>query len=90
MPFKYGYFNIVTYQVLDERERQFKKWGSQRHNKAFWLAILVEEVGEAAKALLHDKFGGSEAGNFKSEMIQVAAVAFQILEVIIEDGKIED
>ena len=39
-------------QVLDERKRQDKKWGEQNHNDLYWLGILIEEVGELAKALI--------------------------------------
>lgn len=67
--------------VLRERERQDLKWGAnQTHPYAEWLAILMEEVGEASQAMLHDKFGGKAAGTFKTEMIHVAAVALEIIE----------
>ena len=35
-----------------EREAQDEKWGEQRHSDEKWLAILLEELGEAAKAVL--------------------------------------
>ena len=66
--------------IRAERERQNKKWGEQNHDDYRWLAILTEEVGELAQAILHDEFGGSHAGTAKTALINVAAVAVQWLE----------
>ena len=66
--------------VFLERLRQLEKWGDQRHDTMTWLAILSEEVGEAAKAALHDVYGGKHAGEFLDEIIQVTAVGLQIIE----------
>lgn len=68
--------------VLAERKRQFEKWGKQHHSPEWWLAILMEEVGELAECILHGKFGGPEAANRGKELVQVAAVAL----AMIEDG----
>lgn len=48
--------NEVLLNVLAERIRQDEKWGLQHHFYHEWLAILVEEVGEVAQAILerHD------------------------------------
>lgn len=55
--------------ILDERDRQDAKWGVQDHADEKWLAILVEEVGEAARGILdHDP------PNLDEEIIQIAAV----------------
>lgn len=35
-------------EVRVEREQQEQKWGAQKHVRSKWLAILAEEVGEAA------------------------------------------
>lgn len=70
----------VIEKVRQERERQNKKWGEQNHDDYRWLAILTEEVGELAQAILHDEFGGSHAGTAQHELIHVAAVAVQWLE----------
>lgn len=68
--------------VAEERQRQFEKWGDQRHDIFRWLAILGEEVGEANTAALHAEFGGPEAENLRKEFVQVAAVAVQVIEHI--------
>lgn len=83
-------FDLAISLVEAERKRQFEKWGVQEHNVMTWLAILMEEVGEASQAALHDIFGGSAKGTFYIEMIHVAAVAVQILEWIIGGGMEDD
>lgn len=69
-------------EVAIERARQNEKWGEQNHDDYRWLAILTEEIGELAQAILHDEFGGRAAGTRNDELIQVAAVAVQWLECI--------
>jgi hypothetical protein len=45
---------ILMDGVMAERVRQEEKWGAQHHAPEMWLAILMEEVGEAAQAYLHE------------------------------------
>lgn len=83
--------NIVQ-GILDEREHQDRKWGaigSAGHVNASdheMLAVLVEEVGEVAKALNDLTAGHINAEtcteDLELELIQVAAVAFKWLEII--------
>ena len=61
--------------VVAERKRQDRKWGQQNHGPDGWLTILVEEVGEVARAILE-----GDANSYKKEMVQVAAVAVAALE----------
>lgn len=72
----------IISKVLEERRRQNEKWGVQTNPPEVWQAILTEEVGESAQAVLHDIFGGRAAGTLETEVIHVAAVAFQWLEAI--------
>lgn len=65
----------VIQEVLKERTAQDLKWGEQNHNPDRWLSILMEEVGEAAKANLEKDWS-----NYREEMIQVAAVATAMVE----------
>lgn len=62
--------------INEERGSQDRKWGANRALTArTFLAILVEEVGEIAKASLeHDE------ENMKEELIQVASVVVAWLE----------
>lgn len=73
--------------IVQERVRQHLKWGQQDHDDKTWLAILTEEVGELAQAILHDKSGGPAAGTARDELVQVAAVAVQWLECMARREK---
>jgi NTP pyrophosphatase (non-canonical NTP hydrolase) len=72
-----------------ERCKQDVKWGQQDHNNERWLAILVEEVGEAATAIV-EASPASEGKyteiacmeNLEVELIQVAAVCIQWIECL--------
>ena len=68
----------ILVEVQDERMRQDIKWGSQRHlAPEKWVAILGEEFGETARAVLeHDP------DHEREELIQVAAVAVARVEAI--------
>ena len=52
-----------------EREHQTETWGEQKHSDEKWLAILTEEVGEVAKAILEN-----DDVELLKEMCQVGAV----------------
>ena len=76
---------IILNYVLTERIAQDQKWGVQNHSPADWITILVEEVGEASKEALEFKFGPSPAESlkrYKTELIQVAAVAVAMVECL--------
>ncbi|MGO0669796.1 MazG-like family protein [Klebsiella michiganensis] len=67
--------------VIAEMNRQDEKWGADRNQHPFvWQTILSEEVGEFSQAILHDEFGGHKSGTAREEMVQIAAVALQIIE----------
>ena len=64
--------------VRGERHRQLRKFGFQEHTPEEWLAILTEEVGELAKAIVEKRFGPplmDANATIAKEAIQVAAVA---------------
>lgn len=82
-----GHKGGVLIDVVKERHRQDKLWGwigsaskmagDEEHVK---LSVLIEEVGEVAKALLeHDNFEHVE-----EELVQVAAVAVAWVEAARE------
>ena len=62
---KQAFHNLIQ----TERNAQDKKWGEQRHSDEKWLTILLEEIGEAAEAILEEN---DEA--LLVEVVQVAAV----------------
>ncbi len=65
----------IMSDIKTERRAQDMKWGVQTHEPEKWMTILMEEVGEAAKAVLeHD------AKNYYAEMVQIAAVCVVALE----------
>lgn len=76
----------VIEKILCECTRQDAKWGEQNWDDYHWLAILAEEFGELAQAVLHNEFGGSAAGNGPTELVQVAAVAVTWLECLKRRG----
>lgn len=50
-----GGFPDLSYYLVEvgnERHRQEKKWGAQNRVPVMWMTILMEEVGEAARAIL--------------------------------------
>ena len=56
--------------VLYERLRQDELWGDQSgHADERWLVILIEEVGEVARAMYDE-----DEGHVYEEIIQCAAV----------------
>ena len=65
----------IYVEVSHERMRQDKKWGEQNHRPEWWMQILMEEVGEAAQALLNAKFVNATYEPYRKEMVQIAAVA---------------
>ena len=52
-----------------ERNNQIEKWGEQRHTDEKWLTIILEELGEAAKAVLEENEEG-----LLEEIVQTAAL----------------
>ena len=68
----------VLSEVKEERSLQNLAWGEQDHNPFYWLAVLVEEVGEVAEALVR----GHETTiqDYRHELIQVAAVSIAAIE----------
>jgi NTP pyrophosphatase (non-canonical NTP hydrolase) len=82
----YEQANGALKSVLAERERQNKKWGVQNHDLPTWHAIVSEELGEAAEAVLKRKHDADEGekhiGHVRDEFVQVAATALQVVEYI--------
>ena len=68
--------------ITAERVAQDEKWGEQNHSDYMWLAILTEEVGEVAQAMLEEQ--GLE--RVREELVQAAAVIVAWLEGIDRNG----
>jgi NTP pyrophosphatase (non-canonical NTP hydrolase) len=74
----------VLAEVGAERARQDERWGEQNHAPIAWIAILGEELGEAAQAALNltwlERSGFDDRQPLRRELIQVAAVAVAAVE----------
>lgn len=66
---------VVLEEINKERERQNQIYPVQEWTSSQWLAILAEEVGEAARAV---NDGNEE--HLRTELTEVAAVAVAWLE----------
>jgi NTP pyrophosphatase (non-canonical NTP hydrolase) len=70
MPYKVN--NLL--KLNQEHQRQIDKFGLQTNTRrSDWMVILMEEVGEVAKAI-------QDGVGYEEELIQVAAVAMTALE----------
>ena len=82
--------DLTLTAIKAEGMKQDRKWGEQNHNPEIWLAILTEEVGELAQAMLADRFDtsrdeklhDSHHDSMEIEAIQIAAVAAHFIEYL--------
>jgi NTP pyrophosphatase (non-canonical NTP hydrolase) len=65
----------VLGEVAAERERQDGLWGEQNHIPVEYYTILVEEIGEVARALCEGDVLG-----YRKELIHSSAVAVAMIE----------
>lgn len=65
-----GNRKFVNAMVDAEQDRQITKFGAEDNGDGKWLAILAEEFGEVATALLEHNLD-----DLRKELTQVAAVA---------------
>ncbi len=75
MNIREGIFDLIDV----ERQVQEKKWGTQEHAPEFWMLVLVEEIGEAARAFLQCRIVEGCA-----ELVQAAAVLVAWMEYLIK------
>ncbi len=79
---------VALGDVEQERIRQDARWGPQcgKNTDHVWLAVLAEEVGECANALLRSRpEDGSPTdwrAELRAELVQVAAVAVAWVECL--------
>ena len=77
--------------IAQRRYEQFEKWGEQEHTWSEWATILGEEYGELCEAINETVLNNAtkpELGglaNMVNEVIDVAAVALQMLEYLLDD-----
>ena len=69
--------------IREERAKQDAVWGeSHDPGNSVMLAVLTEEVGEVAKALIDRWPMPCDVAELRAELVQVAAVAVRWLEVL--------
>ena len=75
---------IMGQDIKGELLKQLEKWGVQNHEPEYWLAILAEETGEYAEAILNHRHPGGmhPDKDMEDELIDVAASAIAALECI--------
>ena len=79
-------FSEICREILGERQRQEKLWGEQNWHPSQWLAILGEEYGEVCRDVCEMELANSAERtleswkNYREELVQVAAVAIQMIE----------
>lgn len=73
------------FELIDkERTHQDMKWGEQNHDSFVWMAILMEEVGEIANALIDSEKSYEDV---LKETVQTAAVCVAFLECLDRNKK---
>jgi NTP pyrophosphatase (non-canonical NTP hydrolase) len=77
---------ILDLMIEEELKRQDEKWGADREQPDYvWLLILVEEIGEVAKAILERMFRDGPISDVDMEVLQTTAVGMQWLKDINND-----
>jgi NTP pyrophosphatase (non-canonical NTP hydrolase) len=66
---------VMIWHLIQERKEQDSKWGTQDHDDLYWLAILMEEVGELAREVIE-----GHKLSMSHELIQSGAVCLAWLE----------
>jgi len=81
--------NELTVDILRdvrlERESQDRQWGDQKHGMGIFYQILGEEYGEVGRAMLDCQFNDGTIAHLREELVQVAAVAVKMIELIDRD-----
>lgn len=76
----------VLTSILTERTYQEQKWIEQNHPDEWYLPIMLEELGETAKAMLEQHFIYPEAvgceWRIRKELVETVAVGIAWLEAM--------
>ena len=75
---------VILSDILAERERQEAKWNQQNHPDEWYLPIMLEELGETAKAMLeaHFDYPGANVSRVRKELVETVAVGIAWLEAM--------
>ncbi len=69
-------FHKIIADITAERARQDAKFGEQNHPPQDWLAILMEEVGEFAKAHMEVYYHAAPEPGMSAEAIATMKAGF--------------
>ena len=83
-------------EILEEKFKTEEIWGEQNHNLTDWIAILTEEVGEAAKEAVDFRFKNAPKDsllwspetekqrlvNYRKELIQCGNIILKMIESV--------
>lgn len=72
----------IINMILSERGRQDSKFGVQNLTPEVWLVVLVEKLGAVAQEVLNMRRVNPDYTNYRTELIQVAAVAVAAIECL--------
>lgn len=75
----------VLHEVAHERQRQDEKWGPVTRPPLEWLGIAAEEFGEVAEKVVKGWVppeSDFDAGGYRTELIQLAAVCVSAVECL--------
>lgn len=73
--------------VMEEQDRQIKKWGVQIRHPFEWLAYTTEEHGELAEAISEFVYREGLQSNVIKEAIQEATLCLKIAEMLLNYDK---
>ena len=71
--------------VRVRREEQKSSFDDSAYTYEYWLAVLMEEVGEVAQSVVDKPCGLEDNAELKRRLVQVAAVAVAMIERIDKD-----
>ena len=73
---------ILFQHVIEEHDKQIKKWGVQSATLAEWMLWATEEFGELAQAIGDASYRGHPWKKAYKEAIQTTTLILKIAEII--------
>jgi NTP pyrophosphatase (non-canonical NTP hydrolase) len=69
--------------VMEENNRQVRKWGIQDRDQFEWLAYTTEELGELSNAISEYTYRDGLQSSVIKEAIQTATLCLKIAEIFM-------
>ena len=70
--------------LVNEDVSQLAKWGFQTHSLFEWMTIIMEEIGEFAKAIMEHCYRDGDPANIVKEATHVATLALKVAKMAKE------